>query len=223
MGDVVCSWSGGKESALALEETRTSSTHDPVELLTTVAAHTDRISIHGVRTELLERQARRLDLPINVVAIPKGCSGEEYVDLMEAEFAAYRDRGVERLILGDVFVEDDDDFRGQALDRTGLETFCPLYGEDTGDLIRRFLDAGFAAVTVSVDGDLGREFVGREVDESFLEDLPPDCDPAGEDGEYHTFVYDGPGFETPVSFERGEVVEREIATGSMVYCDLVPT
>jgi diphthamide synthase (EF-2-diphthine--ammonia ligase) len=179
MGDVVCSWSGGKESALALEETRTSSTHDPVELLTTVAAHTDRISIHGVRTELLERQARRLDLPINVVAIPKGCSGEEYVDLMEAEFAAYRDRGVERLILGDVFVEDDDDFRGQALDRTGLETFCPLYGED--------------------------------------------CDPAGEDGEYHTFVYDGPGFETPVSFERGEVVEREIATGSMVYCDLVPT
>lgn len=222
MEQVVCSWSGGKESALALESVLTETTFDVAGLMTTVAAHNDRTSIHGVRVEMLERQADALGLPIDVVPIQRGTTGEEYADVMAEVFADYADRGIERLILGDVFVEDDDDYRGEAVDRTGMGTYCPLLGQDTADLVRRFVDAGYEALTVCVEGDLGEAFAGRTVDEEFLDDLPASADLAGEDGEYHTFVVDGPIFDRRVPFERGKVVERPVANETMVYADLVP-
>lgn len=222
MEQVVCSWSGGKESALALESVLTETTFEVAGLLTTVAAHTDRTSIHGVRVALLERQAEALGLPLDVVEIPPDATGGDYADRMTSVFAEYAERGVERVILGDVFVEDETDFRGRAVERTGIATYCPLLGEDTAALVRRFVDAGYEAVTVCVGSDLGRAFVGRTVDDAFLAELPDGTDLAGEDGEYHTFVVDGPIFDRPVAFERGAVVERPVANDTMVYADLVP-
>ncbi|WP_436909800.1 ATP-binding protein [Halosimplex marinum] len=223
MEPVVCSWSGGKESALALDEIRNGATLEVAELMTTVGAWHDRLSIHGVRLALIERQADAIGVPLDVVRIPKGCDGRAYTELMTDTFARYDDRGIERLILGDVFLDDEDDYRGEALDRTGVSTYCPLHDRETDALIEQFLDSEYEAVTVAVDGDLGREFVGRRLDESFVADLPAAADPAGEDGEYHTFVYDGPTFDEPVAFETGQITEREVGDGTITYCDLVPT
>lgn len=222
MERAVVSWSGGKESALALQEVREGSAIEVAELLTMVAAESERTSFHGVRPSLVERQADALGVPVRFVPIEADATGGEYVDLMTELFAEYADRGIERLVLGDVFLEDRDDYREEAMDDVGFKSYCPLLGEDTGDLIRRFLDRGFAATTVCVDASLGRAFLGRRVDEDFLAELPPDADPAGEDGEYHTFVHDGPGFASSVAFEAGEIVEREVGETTMLYCDLLP-
>lgn len=223
MEQAVVSWSGGKESALALQEVREESAIDIAELLTMVAAESERTSFHGVRPSLVEQQADALGVPVRFVPIAADTTGAEYTERMTAVFADYADRGIERLILGDVFLEDQDDYRDEAMSEVGFTSYCPLLGVDTGELIRRFLDRGFEATTVCVDAELGRAFLGRRIDEGFLADLPSDTDPAGEDGEYHTFVHEGPGFENPVAFETGEVVEREVGETTMLYCDLLPT
>lgn len=223
MDRVVCSWSGGKESTLALDELLTASTLDVAGLVTTVGEGKDRTSIHGVRTALLERQADALGLPIDIVEIPIDETGESYVQRMADVFADYVDRGIDGLVLGDVYVEDDPiDYRGQAMDQTGIESYCPLHGASTADLVQQFREKRYEAITVCVDGDLGREFVGRRLDAEFVDDLPSDVDVAGEDGEYHTFVSDGPIFERPVEFETGEVVKRSVDDGTKCYVDLVP-
>ena len=222
MEDVVCSWSGGKESTLALESVLTETSFEVAALMTTAVEGASRMSIHGVRLDLLERQASALGFPLDVVRIPENATGEGYVQTMTDVFSGYVERGVDRLILGDVFSEDDPDFRGTAMESTGLSSYCPLLDAETGALVRRFLDGGYEAVTVAVDESLGREFAGRTVDETFLEELPETADPAGEAGEYHTFVRDGPVFDRRVAFERGDIVERDTVDGAMVYADLVP-
>ena len=221
MERVVCSWSGGKESTLALESIMTETTFEVSRLMTTASEGHDRMSIHGVRLDVLQQQADALGIPLDIVRIPRDATGADYIELMTETFSGYADRGLSRLVLGDVFLEDDDDYRGEAVDRSQI--YCPLLGEDTEKLVRRFVDRGYEALTVAVDGELGSEFVGRTVDEEFLAELPADADLAGEDGEYHTFVLDGPIFDHPVGVEPGEVVDREIATGRMVYQDLLPT
>jgi uncharacterized protein (TIGR00290 family) len=222
MERAVCSWSGGKESALALRAVREGSTLSVATLVTFESAASGRTSYHGVRTELIERQADALGLDLELVTIPEGCTGPEYVDLVADVYRSYRERGLDRLVLGDVFLEDDDDYRGTAMERTGFRSFCPLFGTDTADLLARFLDDGFEARTVAVDAALGRGFLGRRVDRSFLADLPDDVDPAGEDGAYHTFVTDGPGFATAIDVETGAVRERAVGETTMLYCDLLP-
>lgn len=222
MEDVVCSWSGGKESTLALESVLRETSFEVAALMTTAVEGASRMSIHGVRLDLLERQANALGFPLDVVRIPENATGEGYIQTMTDVFSGYVERGVDRLILGDVFSEDDPDFRGTAMESTGLSSYCPLLDAETGALVRRFLDGGYEAVTVAVDESLGREFAGRTVDEAFLEDLPETADPAGEAGEYHTFVCDGPAFDRRVAFERGDIVERDTVDGAMVYADLVP-
>lgn len=220
MEKVACSWSGGKESTLALHEVHEGERLEVVELLTMVSPATDRTFSHGVRTKLIERQAEELGVPVELVPIPQ--EADEYANRMTGVFSDLGERGIERLVLGDVFREDGDDYRAEAMDRTGFKSYCPLLDEDTGDLVDRLLDAGFSATTVCVEADLGREFLGRQLDRTFLEELPDDADPAGEDGEYHTFVHDGPLFDDPVAFETGEVVEREVGDATMLYLDLVP-
>jgi uncharacterized protein (TIGR00290 family) len=222
MDRAVCAWSGGKESALALHAVREESTVEVAAAMTRVSGATGRTSQHGLRPELIEAQADALGLDLDWVTVPQGCTGEQYVELTEDAFRGYADRGIDRLVLGDVFLEDPTDYRQTALDRTGFRSYCPLLGADTRELVDRLLDAGFVARTVVVDAALGREFLDRRVDEALLAELPADADPAGEGGEYHTFVTDGPGFTDPVDVAAGEVIERSVGDTTMLYADLLP-
>lgn len=220
MERVVVSWSGGKESALALQEVRERSELDVAGLLTLFGPG-GRSFTHGVRESVMERQAACMDLPLRAVEVPADAGGDAYADLMADVFAEYREAGVERLVLGDVFLEDDDDYRQSAMERTGFRSYCPLLGHGTADLAERSLDSGFEAVVACVDADrLDESFLGRVVDESFLAALPDGVDPCGEAGEYHTFVRDGPGFADPVPVEVGEVVTRPVGEGAYHYADL---
>lgn len=220
MERVAFSWSGGKESALALAEVLDRSELDVAGLLT-LFSDNDRSFTHGVRREAMERQADAMGRPLRAVTVPADADGEAYTELMVAAFDAYRETGVSRLVLGDVFLDDPNDYRQRAMDETGFRSYCPLLGHGTADLMDRFLDSDFEAVAVAVDADrLDASFAGRRVDASFRADLPDGVDPAGEDGEYHTFVTDGPVFEEAVSVEVSETVERPVGDVTYAYADL---
>jgi len=217
---VVLSWSGGKDSALALHELRRSPDHEVVGLLTTVTAEYGRISMHGVRRELLDRQARSAGLPVTVVEIPAGGSNEEYAARMGAALEEMRGRGVMTIAFGDLCLEDIRRYREEMLGGVGMRALFPLWGRDTAELAREFVSLGFRAVTSCVDSQaLDRSFVGRLYDPAFLDELPPEADPCGENGEFHTFVFDGPVFAEPVEARPGEIVLRD---GRFWFCDLLP-
>ncbi len=219
---VAVAWSGGKDAAMALDRLRRDDVA-VVELLTTVGEETARSSMHGVRRSLHERQAAALDVPLSVVALPPEPSNDEYAAAMASVLAGYRERGVGTVVFGDVFLEDVRAYREDQLEGTGVAGCWPLWGRDTADLVDEFLGAGFAATVVAVDGAaLDASFAGRPFDEAFVDDLPPGVDPAGENGEFHTFVRDGPPFESPVRVERGETVTRPVGDGEYHYCDLRP-
>lgn len=214
----ILSWSGGKDSALALHRI-TVEEGVPVEaLLTTVTADYDRISMHGVRTALLDAQARALGLPLETVRIPAACSNDDYERAMHAALDAWSARGGEAVAFGDLFLEDVRAYRERLLaPHAPLAARFPLWGEDTTALARRFVALGFRAVLVCVDPrQLDPSFCGREYDDRLLDELPPSVDPCGERGEFHTFVYDGPIFRAPVAVTRGGVVERD----GFAFCDL---
>ena len=217
---MILSFSGGKDSSLALYYALREG-HRITYLLTTVTEGYDRISIHGVRRELLRRQARSIGVPLYEVIIPPKCTNEEYEKRMREamEDLAKKDPDM-TVIFGDIFLEDVRRYREERLMRGGWKGLFPLWGRDTGELAREFLKLGFKAVVVSVDGEvLPGDFVGREYNEDFLKDLPEGVDPCGERGEFHTFVYDGPIFSAPVNFEVGEEVLRD---SRFYYVDLVP-
>ena len=212
-------WSGGKDSALALHAVLREGRLAVHALVTTVTDAYDRISMHGVRRALLREQCAALGLPLVEVAIPPGCTNEVYEARTGEAFDALKREGVERLVFGDLFLEDVRQYRENLAARLGLACEFPLWGRDTAELARSFIDAGFRAIVVCVDpGQLDPSFCGRAYDAAFLADLPATCDPCGERGEFHTFVYDGPIFSRPVAIERGEVVER----GGFWFADLVP-
>ncbi len=215
--DVLFTWSGGKDSALALYELGVGRV---AALLTTVTADYGRISMHGVREVLLERQAEALGLPLEKVFLSTRSSHEEYQARMAAALAGWNERGVQRVAFGDLFLEDVRRYREENLGRAGLEALFPLWGRETAALARRFIALGFRAVVTCVDShSLGAEFAGRKFDARFLAGLPAGVDPCGERGEFHTFVWDGPLFRRPVAHRLGEVVLRE---GRFYYCDLLP-
>ncbi|MGH6889987.1 MAG: diphthine--ammonia ligase [Rhizomicrobium sp.] len=213
------SWSGGKDSCLALHEVLQSREADIEALLTTMTQDYDRISMHGVRRTLLERQAASLGLPVSEVAIPKDADNAIYESRMGEALATQRERGVEAIVFGDLFLADVRAWREQLIARHGLTGIFPLWGRDTHAVIRDFLDRGFRAVVVCVDpAKLDPSFAGRVIDEGFLADLPASVDPCGENGEFHTFVFGGPIFKQPVKYSRGEIVHRS----AFWFCDLVP-
>lgn len=216
---VLLSWSGGKDSALALHALQQTPGVEVAGLLTTVTEDYDRISMHGVRRTLLEQQAAEAGLPLHVVLIPKECTNEQYEERMTAVLRGIRDAGVRRVAFGDLFLEDLRAYRESRLASFGMEAMFPLWGRDTAALAREFLRLGFAAVLVCVDTEsLAAAFAGRSFDEDLLRDLPPGVDPCGENGEFHTFVHAGPVFRAPVPFRLGEVEDR----GRFQYCDLSP-
>jgi uncharacterized protein (TIGR00290 family) len=212
------SWSGGKDSALVLW-TLCRRLLEPEALITTVTESYERISMHGVRRELLARQAAALGIPLVEVLIPPDCVNEIYEARMAEAFAAASLSGVEMVAFGDLFLEDVRAYREQRLEAAGKRGLFPLWRRDTAALAREFIEAGFEATLVCVDpAALDAGFCGRRYNEHLLAELPPGVDPCGENGEFHTFVSAGPIFAEPIGFERGEIVKRD----RFVFCDLTP-
>jgi uncharacterized protein (TIGR00290 family) len=212
-------WSGGKDSAMALQTLLQRNDVSIAALLTTVTEGYDRISMHGVRRELLHRQAESLGLPLHEVLIPPECINPIYEARMEQALHIHYGQGVRSVAFGDIFLEDLRAYREKNLARIGMTALFPIWKRDTRELIRSFHSAGFRAIAVCIDGKvLDRSFSGRELDDGFFRDLPAAVDPCGESGEFHTFVFDGPIFRQPVPVRTGEVVERD----SFVFCDLLP-
>ena len=214
----ILSWSGGKDSCMALDALRANGVRVEA-LLTTLTRDFDRISMHGVRRELLERQADSLGLPLHQVWIPKGATNEQYEQAMADAFAHFRGRGLTTAAFGDLFLEDIRTYRDRLLAKHGMSGLYPIWLRDTDKAIRDFIAAGFRTIVVCVDpAKLDPGFAGRVIDEQFLRDLPSAVDPCGENGEFHTFVFDGPLFREPIRFATGETVCRD----SFWFCDLVP-
>src|SRR5579863_6989709 len=212
-------WSGGKDSAMALHTLLQRTDVQIVALLTTVTEGYERISMHGVRRELLERQAQSIGLPLHEVRIPQQCINPIYEARMEEALRIHFDQGVRKVAFGDIFLEDLRAYREKNLARMGMTALFPIWKRDTRELIRTFHAAKFRAIAACIDPKkLDRSFAGRELDASFFRDLPPNVDPCGENGEFHTFVFDGPIFRHPIPVTAGEVVERN----SFIYADLIP-
>ena len=217
---VIVSWSGGKDAALALHELQRSRKYEIAGLLTTVTEEYDRISMHGVRRVLLERQADSLGFPLEEVLISKNSSDEEYARKMEKVLERYLAAGVSCVAFGDVFLEDVRQYREGNLSKIGMKGLFPIWKRDTTELARTFIDLGFEALITGVDSKvLGRRFVGRVYDQQFLSELPPGVDPCGENGEFHSFVYAGPIFRKRILHKKGKVVLRD---KRFYYCDLIP-
>jgi uncharacterized protein (TIGR00290 family) len=216
---VLFCWSGGKDSCMALHQLRRDPLREVVALLTTVTEGYDRISMHGVRRELLERQAAALGLPLEIVTIPPQCAGPEYESRMEAMLLTWKSRDVSDVAFGDIFLEDLREYREKNLAKVDMNALFPVWKRPTSELVREFISLGFRAVTVCVDPKiLDASFVGREIDAEFLASLPAQADPCGENGEFHSFVYDGPDFRQPVQFKLGDKVLRD----GFYFCDLLP-
>jgi uncharacterized protein (TIGR00290 family) len=207
---VLFCWSGGKDSAMALNVLLQQKELRVVALLTTVTEGYERISMHGVRRELLLRQAEAIGLPLQEVRIPPQCINPVYEARMRDAMLLQKAAGVKRVAFGDIFLQDLRDYRQRNLALVEMSAIFPIWKRDTQELAQEFCAMGFRAVAVCIDSKkLSREFAGREVDESFFRDLPAGVDRCGENGEFHTFVYDGPIFSDAIPVERGEVVERD--------------
>ena len=213
------SWSSGKDSTLALAVVRNDPSVEVTGLLTTVNADANRVAMHAVRRELLEAQAQRLGLPLHVVEIPYPCPNEVYEARMQDAMDAAVAEGVEVTVFGDLFLADVRTYREQALAGTGITPLFPLWERPTDVLAQQMLEAGIQAVLTCVDpAQLPAAFAGRSFDAELLADLPAGVDPCGERGEFHTFVWDGPGFSSPIDVEVGQVVTRD----GFVFCDVLP-
>jgi len=220
MEKVVVGWSGGKDSAFALYEILKTQTYEVAALLTTVTRDYDRISIHGVRRVLLEAQAEALGLPLEVMFLHKGASDIDYGAALVEALKKFKNIGVERVVYGDIFLEDVKKYRDNLLSKVGMRGVYPLWKKDTTQVANAFIDLGFKAIITVVDSRvLGNVYTCREYDKQFLADLPVTVDPCGENGEFHSYVYDGPIFKKHVAFKRGQVLFRE---NRFWYCDLLP-
>jgi uncharacterized protein (TIGR00290 family) len=211
-------WSGGKDSAMALHTLQQTNEFRVAALLTTVTETYERISMHGVRRELLERQAQSIGLPLHQVRIPPQCVNPIYEARMEEALRVYLDRGVRTVAFGDIFLEDLRAYRERNLARIGMTGLFPIWKRDTRELARYFLANKFRAFAACIDPKiLAPSFAGRELDQSFFQNLPENADPCGENGEFHSFVFAGPIFHAPIPVRTGEVVHRD----GFVFCDLL--
>ncbi len=214
---VALSWSSGKDSAWALHLLRQDPSVEVVALVTTLNQQFDRVAMHAVRRELLELQAAAIGLPLWTVPLPWPCSNEDYETRMRDLCARAIGERVDAMAFGDLFLADIRAYRERQLAGTGLRPLFPLWQLPTGQLAAEMLAGGLKAKITCVDPKvLPKEFAGREFDTQFLMDLPPSVDPCGENGEFHSFVYDGPGFADPLGVKVGEIVERD----GFVFADL---
>lgn len=215
---ILFSWSGGKDSSMALYELKRQGDFD-ITLLTTVTDKYERISMHGVREYLLDRQAESLDCPLEKVYITPESTNDEYEKKMEEVLEKYKKLGVKRAAFGDIFLEDIRKYREKNMERAGMEAVFPIWGRDTRELAETFIALGFKTIITCVDTKvLDGDFAGRLYDRAFLKELPENIDPCGERGEFHSFTFDGPVFRERVGFSIGEKVLRD---GRFSYCDLI--
>lgn len=202
-------WSGGKDSSLALMKVLNQELFEVSHLLTSMNSTYNRISMHGVRRELLEAQAKSLHLPLHTLELPEQPSMEEYEKTMENAVSKAKSNGITHTIFGDIFLEDLKKYREDKLKPLGICAHFPLWKRDTKELMQEFLAVGFKAIVVCVNANvLDPSFCGRLINQSFVDDLPEDVDVCGENGEYHSFVYDGPIFKQPILLKKGEIVHR---------------
>lgn len=219
---VLLAWSGGKDSSLALGRLRADPSVRVRALVTTITADYDRISIHGVRRELLELQAASIGLPLIVAGLAAKAPNAAYETAWAAAIAegAARFDGVCHVAYGDLFLEEVRAYRDAQMATLGCTALYPLWGEDTATLATRFIDSGYRAVLTCVDTTLlDAKFAGRAFDHSLLDDMPLSVDPCGERGEFHTFVWDGPHMQSPVRVVPGETLLRD---DRFQYCDFLP-
>jgi uncharacterized protein (TIGR00290 family) len=207
---IIC-WSGGKDSALALNRLRQENRYEIVSLLTTCNEHFQRVSMHGVRLELLDAQAEAIGLPLEKIFVSQRSSNEEYQRKMSACLLAQKARGVSACAFGDIFLEDLKRWRDENLAKIGMRGIYPIWKVDSRVLIREFFALGFGTVICCAnDAYLGEDAVGRNIDEEFIRTLPAEVDPCGENGEFHSFAFAGPVFKQPVKFKLGEKVYRPV-------------
>ena len=210
-------WSSGKDSAWALHQLQQSQAVEVAGLLSTISAAYDRVSMHGVRRSLVEAQAAALGLPLTLVALPTPCSNEDYGALMGSAMARARAAGIGAVAFGDLFLEDVRRYRERQIERTGLTPLFPLWGSSTAQLAEQMLASGVRAVVTCADPRVvPASTAGRAFDRALLADLPLGVDPCGENGEFHTFAWDGPAFRRPVPVHVGETVTRD----GFVFADL---
>ena len=219
MEKVLFCWSGGKDSALALYEIQKDKKYEIISLLTTITEDYDRVSLHGVPRILVEQQAKSLGLPIQEVFISKASSNKEYESRMKEILIKFKQAGVSLVVFGDIFLEEVRKYRENNLSKLEMTGLFPIWGRDSAELTRSFIALGFQAIVTCIDTRvLDKRFVGRIIDESFSAQLPPNVDPGGENGEFHSFVFDGPIFRERIAYKLGKQVLRD----SFYFCDLLP-
>lgn len=202
-------WSGGKDSALALHRLRKNPAYEVRALLTTLSEEHRRITMHGVQESLLDRQAEEIGLPLRKVYLPAGASMSTYSKLMGEALSGLKAEGITHAAFGDIFLEDLKAYREEQMKKVGMQTVFPLWKENTTKLIKEFLELGFKTALVCIKAELlDQQFAGKVIDSNFLNELPALVDPCGENGEFHTFVFDGPVFKAPIPVEPGEQVYR---------------
>jgi uncharacterized protein (TIGR00290 family) len=210
-------WSGGKDSALALYRMLRDERYEVVSLLTTCSEAFQRVSMHGVRVELADAQARAIGLPLVKMFVSASSTNDEYERKMAEHLRAFKADGVTAMVFGDIFLEDLRQWREERLARVGMRGIFPLWKRDTRELVSEFLDLGFASIVCCVnDAYLGEDTVGRRIDRAFIDSLPAHVDPCGENGEFHSFAFAGPIFAQPLNVAVGEKVLRD----GFWFCDL---
>ena len=206
----IFNWSGGKDSALALYHTLQNPAYRVERLVTSVNNTFNRVSMHGVRESLLLQQAAELGLPLQQLRMNDQPTMTEYNDAMGAMMKKLYKEGFTHSVFGDIFLEDLRSYREEKLAEQGFSAYFPIWKRDTRELVQEFISLGFKTITVCVKSELLDEsFAGRIIDQDFLNDLPENVDPCGENGEFHSFVFDGPVFKNPIPFKTGEKVFKE--------------
>ncbi|HVZ97804.1 MAG TPA: diphthine--ammonia ligase [Chitinophagaceae bacterium] len=220
-------WSSGKDSALALHYLLQDNTYSVEYLLTSVNAHHDRVSMHGLRRSLLKQQIDSIGIPSGTIELPEQPTNDEYENRLNKKINRLKADGFNYAAFGDIFLEDLRKYRERQLQAAGIKAIFPLWKKDTKQLINEFIDSGFKAVVVCINAALlDKSFAGRTIDKSFIRDLPAGIDPCGENGEFHTFCFDGPVFKYPVKFSMGATVFKEYQNDKVKngfwFCDLLP-
>jgi uncharacterized protein (TIGR00290 family) len=219
---VVMSWSGGKDSAMALHELLRTADYEVIGLMTTVSEEYQRISHHGVREALLDEQAEAIGIPLEKVYLPSGdsggCTNDVYETIMSRVMDSYKARDVQTVAFGDLFLADLRAWREANLAKAGMRGIFPIWKRDTTAMAHEVIRLGYKAYLSCVEANVGPKLAGRLYDQELLRELPLEIDPCGENGEFHSFVFDGPIFKKPVLLKVGEIVMRD----GRYYADLVP-
>ncbi len=207
MAKAIFNWSGGKDSALALYKIQIEKKIEVSSLLTTLNKKNKRVSGHGIRESLLDLQSKNMSIPINKIFLPEDVSNETYEKMMKEYWEKKKNEGINYCISGDIFLEDVKEYREKQLSMMDIQSVFPLWKMNSNDVLKEFIDLGFKSIVVCINEKyLDSSFVGRIIDADFVADLPPNIDPCGENGEYHSFVFDGPIFKKPIDFKVNDKI-----------------